>query len=79
MLQFFSSHTMAEKVEWCLSVLSMSDLVVSAPRSTYFDFFAVHQIRNILGRNHISVASSFFCSCLEIVQALHPYNSTSSL
>ena len=35
-------------------------------------FVVVHNFRGILQRKHISVASSFFCSCFKIAQALHP-------
>ena len=38
----------------------------------FFYFFAVHEIRSIFRRNYISVVSSFFCTCFEIVQAWHP-------
>ena len=31
-----------------------------------FDFFAVHEIRSILRTNHISVASSFYYTCLKL-------------
>ena len=33
-------------------------------------FFAVNEIRSILRRNHISLASSFFCSCFKIFNLL---------
>ena len=47
----------------------MSDHIVTASRITVsFDFFAVHEIRSTLHMNHISVASSFFCSCFEFFQ-----------
>ena len=45
----------------------------------HLNFFAVHEIRSILHRNHISVASSFFSSCLEIVQALQSYTRIGSI
>ena len=52
----------------------MSDLVMSAFRNTVSsDVFAVQEILSILRRNHISVASTFYCTCFEIVQASHPY------
>ena len=43
-----------------------------------FDFSIVHQIRKILLRNNISLASSSFCSCLKIVQAPQPLTRTGS-
>ena len=54
-------------ISWRLCILFMSDLFM------LFDFFAVQEIRSILHRNHISVASSFFCNCFEIALASHPY------
>ena len=41
----------------------MSDRVSASRNTVSFDFFAVHEIRSILRRNHIFVASSFFCTC----------------
>ena len=71
---FFLLITKPKKLAWHLLILFMSDLVVSASCNTVlFDFFAVHEIHSILQRNQMSVASSFFCTCFEIVQALHPY------
>ena len=55
-------------------ILFTSALDVWASFSTVsFDFLAIHDIFIILLRNHISTASSFFCACLDIVQASHPY------
>ena len=36
-----------------------------------FDFFAVHAICSIFHMNHISIVSSFCCTCFEIVRAWH--------
>ena len=38
-----------------------------------FDFFTVHETCSSIQRNHISVASNFFCTCFETVQVSHPY------
>ena len=68
------SSSWPKQVAWYLHILSMSDLVVSASQNTVlFDFFAVHEIRSTLHRDHISVASSFFCTCFEMTQASHKY------
>ena len=37
------------------------------------DFFAIHEIQSILPRNHMSIAASFFCICIEIVQTFFSY------
>ena len=72
--------TWPKKVAWRLHIFCMSNLVVSAFRNTVQQhFFAVHKILCIHQRNHIFVASSFFCTCFEIVQALHPYIRTGSI
>ena len=76
--QFLSSLHMTKKdlTFSHLHVLFISDLVVSASHNTkniLFDLFAIHKIRNILGKNHISVASCFFCNCFNIFQNLHPH------
>ena len=63
-----------KKVACCLHISFMSGLGVSAsPNIVSFDFFAVHEICSILLKNHIHVASDFFCSYFQIVHALHPY------
>ena len=55
-------------------ILFMGDFVVSAFCNTIlYDFFAVHEIHSILHRNRISVGSSFFCNCFEIIQAFYPF------
>ena len=62
-------------------VLFLSDLIVllSMRLSTAsYAVFAVHVTWRILLKNHISVTSIFFCSCFQIVQALHPYISRGS-
>ena len=60
------------KVAWHLQILLIfitSYLFVPAFRIYFsFDFFAVHEIRSNLLGGHVSVASSFFCSCFVIVQ-----------
>ena len=40
-----------------------------------FDLFSVHDILNILLKNHISAASNFFLVSVVIVQDSHPYKS----
>ena len=37
------------------------------------DFFAVHEIRNMSQKKHISIGTSFLCICFEIVYASQPY------
>ena len=72
--------TWTKKVARRLRILFISDLVVLASRNTVsFDFFEVDKIRSIHLKNHISVASSFFCTCFEIVEASHPYIRTGSI
>ena len=71
-----SNHVAKKKAAWCLCYLCKSYLIVLSHRNTNiisFDFFAVQEIRSIFRMNHISVASSFFCNCFEIVQASHPF------
>ena len=70
-----------KKVLWYLHILFKSDLVISASLNTIsFDFFSVYEIRSISSRNYISPASSFFCSCFEIiVQTSIPYIKMSSM
>ena len=58
----FSLITWPKKV-CSLHILSTSDIFGSASHNTIS--FAVLDILNILHKNHISVASSFFCSCSE--------------
>ena len=54
--------------------------VVSVSNNTVsFDVFAVHEIRSNFHGNHIFVASSFFHSCFEIVQALYLHTSMGSI
>ena len=43
------------------------------PVTASFDVFALLEIYSIHCRKHISVSSSLFCSCFEIIQAWHPY------
>ena len=75
MFYLLSSHHMAKKV----SRRFMSDLVVSASQNAVsFDFF-VREIHSIFHRNHISLASCFYCSCFEIVQASHLYTKMCSI
>ena len=69
---FFLFNKWPKKVVWLLCFLFMSDFIMSDSRNTIlFDFFAVLEICSILRRNHISIASSFFCNCFKTVQALH--------
>ena len=64
--------TWSKKISLYFGILIMSDLVVAAFCNTVsLDFFAVHEIHNFLRRNHMTDASSFFYTCLEIVQASH--------
>ena len=57
---------------WRLYIVFTSDLVVWGSCNIVSpDFFEVNDICCILCRNHISVSSSFFCSYLDIVQAVH--------
>ena len=61
---------MADKVAWHLNILLMRYLVSARGKPVSFDFFAVHEIFSFLPlRNHMSVATSFSCSCIEIVKA----------
>ena len=71
---FFLFITWPKQVTWFLYILFMSNLFLSAAHKTvWFDLFSVHEIHSIFRGNHISVVTSFLCTCFEIAQALHPF------
>ena len=65
---FLSFHRMAKKIAWHFCILFMYDLVSSSCicNTVLFDCFAVHEIRSIIRRKDISVASSFFVAVLKL-------------
>ena len=70
-IQLYSSFslliTWPKKVAWRLHILFMDGLVVSASCDTVsFDFFAGHEIRSIVRKNHISFASVSFVTVLKL-------------
>ena len=76
-LVYFILITWPKTVVCCVRILFTSALDVWASFSTVsFDVLAIHDIFIILLRNHISNASSFFCACLDIVQALQQRETT---
>ena len=65
-VSLFSQHGQ-RKIAWYLHIQFMSDLVVSASRNTVsFDFFAVHEIYNILRRNQFLLPHISFVTGLKL-------------